>query len=348
MELMSQHILRALAAVSCGAGSLAAPWCAAGTLAAQQPTSSAPPASQPAVGQVPREPRRVGGAAARAGDLDAIERRLYDASRRAPRDGATRAALGEWLASRGQLKSGAVLLEEARLFGGNAVAIATRLRHIYTWMRDWPSLAALPASQLSPGEKARVAALVNRPTSVVGTDSTVVPFAPVEVGALGRLPLVLGTDTAWAELDPQEEGIVLPGLARGTGLVDILGNDRRGVLGILQECTVGALTLHNVPIRIDTSLGAGRARIGFDVFAMLAPTVDGRAGTVTLRRAGRTAERSGATGLPFLLGFPGVRLAVRADEPPVPMTSPAGRAALRGRLWTVDVRRGVIWSDAPR
>ena len=232
------------------------------------------------------------------------------------------------------------------MFGGDAVAIATRLQHVYVWLRDWESLAALPQSQLSPGERARAAVLVTRPTSVVGADSTIVPFAPMEVGALGRVPLVLGSDTVWAELDPQEEGIVLPGMARGAGLVDILGDDRRGVLGILQECTVGTLSLINVPIRIDASLGAGRARIGFDVFAMLAPTVNGREGTVTLRRAGRVAERSGAIGVPVVLGFPGVRLAVRAGEPPVPMTSPAGRAALRGRPWTVDLRRGMIWSDA--
>lgn len=295
-----------------------------------------------------RAPQPVPGAATGAGDIDAIERRLYEASRRAPRDGATRAALGEWLASRGQLRSGAVLLEEARLFGGNAAAIAARLQHIYTWLRDWESLAALPSSQLSPGEKARTAVLVKRPTSVAGADSTVVPFAPVEIGALGRLPLVLGADTVWAELDPQEEGIILPGMAQGAGLVDILGDDRRGVLGILQECTVGTLSLINVPVRIDASLGAGRARMGFDLFAMLAPTVDGRAGTVTLRRSGRGAERRGATGVPFILGFPGIRLAVRAGEPLVSMTSPAGRAALRGRPWTVDLRRGVIWSDAAR
>jgi hypothetical protein len=290
----------------------------------------------------------VPSASTNAGDIDAMERRLYEASRRAPRNGATRAALGAWLASRGQLKSGAVLLEEARLFGGDAIAIAARLQHIYTWLRDWESLAALPSSQLSPGEKARAAALTDRPTSVAGADSTVVPFTLVGVGALGRLPLILGTDTVWVEVDPQEEGIVLPGLRRGAGLVDILGEDRRGALGILQACVVGALTLRNVPVRLDASLGVGRARMGFDVFAMLAPTVNVREGTVTLRRAGRVSERPAATGLPFLLGFPGVRLAVRAGEAPVPIASPAGRVALGGYSWTVDLRRGVVWSDAAR
>jgi hypothetical protein len=304
--------------------------------------------SLPVQAQVPRASQPVPTTSTNQGDIDAIERRLYEASRRAPRNGATRAALGEWLASRGQLRSGAVLLEEARMFGGDAVAIATRLQHIYTWLRDWESLAALPSSQLSPGEKSRAAALRDRPTRVDGADSTVVPFTLAGVGALGRLPLVLGTDTVWVEVDPQEEGIVLPGLRRGAGLVDILGEDRRGALGILQVCVVGALSLRNVPVRLDASLGAGRARMGFDVFAMLAPTVNVREGTVTLRRAGRVAERPSAAGLPFLLGFPGVRLAVRAGEAPVPIASPAGRAALGGYAWTVDLRRGVIWSEAAR
>lgn len=282
------------------------------------------------------------------GGVEATERALYDASRRAPRNPAARAALGEWLASRGQLMSGAVLLEEARLFGGDASAIAARLVHLYTWLLDWPSLAALPSSPLLPGEKARVAVLASRTTTISGTDSTVVPFAPLEVGALGRIPLVLGTDTVWGEVDPQEEGIVLPGLGRGAGLVEILGEDRRGLLGVIRECAVGTLLLREVPVRIDATLGSGRARLGFDLFARLAPTVDGRAGTVTLRRSGRVSERASATGLPLLLGFPGVRLELRAGQAPVPIASPAGRAALRGRPWTVDLRRGAIWVDDAR
>ncbi len=286
--------------------------------------------------------------AAANGDVEAAERALYDASRRAPRDPAARAALGEWLASRGQLQSGAVLLEEARLFGGDAVRIAARLAHLYTWLRDWQSLAALPASPLTAGEKARAAVLADRSTSVMGADTTVVPFAPLEVGALGRVPIVLGSDTLWGEIDPQEEGIVLPGLGRGAGLVEIIADDRRGPIGILRAASLGELTLRDVPVRVDASLGAGRARVGFDVFALLAPTVDARAGTVTLRRAGRVSERSDAVGAAMLLGFPGVRLALRAGEAPVPIASPAGRAALRGRPWTVDVRRGVIWMDAAR
>jgi hypothetical protein len=160
--------------------------------------------------------------------------------------------------------------------------------------------------------------------------------------------MLIGTDTLWGEVDPQVEGLVLPGLGRGAGLIDVIGNDRGGPVAIVRELSLGALTVTNVPARVDATLGPGRARLGFDVFAALAPTVDARAGTVTLRRAGRVHERDLATGLPMLLGFPGARIAVRRETPPAPIASPAGRAALRGRPWTVDPRRGTIWVGAPR
>ena len=190
--------------------------------------------------------------------------------------------------------------------------------------------------------------LADRGSEILGADSVVLPFAPLEIGALGRFPMVIGTDTLWGEVDPQAVGLVLPGLARGAGLVEVLGEDGHGLLAIVREISLGALTLRNVPARVDATLGVGRARMGFDVFAALAPTVDARAGTVTLRRAGRVDERRGALGITIVLGFPGVRLAVRRGEPLAPITSPAGRTALRGGAWTVDLRRGTIWVDAAR
>lgn len=312
-----------------------------GTLAAL----SAHPVRAQGVGTVRAAPAD---AALSTGDLDAAERLLYEASRRAPREPAARGALGAWLASRGQLRTGAVLLEEARLFGGDATVVAARLGHLYTWLRDWSSLSALPASPLSPVEKQRAQVLADRGSETIGADSVVLPFAPLEVGALGRMPMVIGTDTLWGEVDPQIEGLVLPGLGRGAGLVDVLGDDRRGPVLIVREISLGALTLRQVSARVDASMGVGRARMGFDVFALLAPTVDARAGTVVLRRSGRVDERERATGLPFVLGFPGVRLAIRRGEPLAVITSPAGRAALRGRPWTIDLRRGMIWVDAAR
>jgi len=282
------------------------------------------------------------------GNLDDAERALYAAARRAPRDPAARGALGAWLAARGALRIGAVLLEEARLFGGEPTAIAARLEHVYSWLHDWPSLAALPGSSFSPAEKKRAQMLADLGTDTQGADTVQLTFAPIEVGALGRVPMLIGHDTLWGEVDPQVEGLVLPGFGRGVGLIDVIGEDRKGQVAIVRELTLGVLTLRNVPARVDASLGVGRARLGFDVFASLAPTVDARAGVVTLRRGGKVDAPASATALPMILGFPGVRLAVRRGEPLAPMASPSGRMALRGHPWTVDLRRGTIWVDTAR
>ena len=306
---------------------------------------AAPPAAAQGARTVAPSPAEV---ALSTGNLDDTERALYAAARRAPRDPATRGALGAWLASRGALRFGAVLLEEARLFGGSPTAVAARLEHVYSWLHDWSSLAALPGSSFSPAEKKRAQMLADLGTDTQGADTVQVTFAPIEVGALGRMPMLIGRDTLWGEVDPQVEGLVLPGLGRGAGLIDVIGEDRRGQVAIVRELSLGALTLRNVPARVDPSLGAGRARLGFDVFASLAPTVDARAGVVTLRRAGKVGARESATALPLLLSFPGVRLAVRRGEPLAPMASPTGRMALRGHPWTVDVRRGTIWVDTAR
>src|SRR5690242_539028 len=63
--------------------------------------------------------------------VSAAESLYYAASSARPRDAVARAALGRYLASRGALRIGAVLLEEARQFGGDTASIARSLAPIY-------------------------------------------------------------------------------------------------------------------------------------------------------------------------------------------------------------------------
>src|ERR1019366_5663285 len=77
------------------------------------------------------------------GRLDDAEQVLFAASSRATHEPLARGALGIFLASRGRLKVGAVLLEEAREFGGDASVIDARLSRIYAWLGDWSAVAAL-------------------------------------------------------------------------------------------------------------------------------------------------------------------------------------------------------------
>jgi hypothetical protein len=68
--------------------------------------------------------------------------------------------------------------------------------------------------------------------------------------------------------------------------------------------------------------------------------VDGR--TLTVR-----AERGPVKGTPqeLYLTFPGVSFVADPGAPPVAVDSPAGRAALRHRRWTLDVAAGAIIVD---
>ena len=272
------------------------------------------------------------------GRLDEAERELYAASRRAPREPSARGALGVFLASRGHLRIGAVLLEEARQFGGDAASINGRLAHVYTWLNDWPALAALPTGPAFSGaEQQRARWIAAHAGASRGADSTVIRLEPNEVAGYGRIVLRIGTVEVRADIDPTIEGIALVAGADLLGGLQLFG-ERDGVtLAVAPEVSIGSITRTNVPVTLDRS---GHPRVGFDVIAALTPTFNAAARTLTLR-VGNDAPVGGDE-FPMLLGFPGVRIVARAGQPPVPLESAAGRAALRGAVWTLSLKRGAI------
>lgn len=274
------------------------------------------------------------------GRLDIAEQELFAASSRAPREPSARRALGLFLASRGHLKVGAVLLEEARQFGGNASAIDARLAHIYPWYGAWNLVSSLPtARSFDPAEYARALWLAAHRGAVVGPDSVVVTLAPGDLTTLGRVALHIDGMSVQADIDPNVEGVVFPAGNKVLGSMQFFGSTQgaSGTLAVSYAIGIGALSLTNVPVRFDDGV---RARIGFDVLSPFAPTFDPAAAQLTLRL--RTAAPMGAESIAFLLGFPGIRIAARPAMPLVPIESESGRAALRGTRWTLDLRRGVI------
>jgi hypothetical protein len=96
--------------------------------------------------------------------------------------------------------------------------------------------------------------------------------------------------------------------------------------------------MHLANVHARLSPGA-RAAIGLDVLAGLVPTFDASAHMLTLRSHATVVP---GDAIPFLLGFPGVRIVARTGQPPMAIESAAGRAALRGARWTFDLRRGAI------
>ena len=116
-----------------------------------------------------------------AGRWREAEDMLYAGVRSRPRDPIARARLGRYLAMKGALRPGLVLVEEAGEFGLPSTtvrALATPIRALLDW-------------------RERVASRAR--------DSTIFVRPPAHAGALMQFPLerVVGGDTIWADLVPR-------------------------------------------------------------------------------------------------------------------------------------------------
>jgi hypothetical protein len=278
-------------------------------------------------------------AAIAQGRLDDAEQLLFAASSRATREPSARGALGTFLASRGRLKVGAVLLEEARQFGGDAAVIDARLARIYSWMGDWSAVAALKHNVSSGPEADRARWLASHAPGHSGPDSLSVPLEPNEAFGLGTVVVTIETAPIQVDIDPNVDGLVLPSWPVVTGGSQQFGMRDSATIAAVYALSIGTMRLANVPARLSPR---ARPVIGLDVLAALSPTFDAAAHRLTLRQHGAAA--SGET-LPILLAFPGVRIVAHAGQPPVFIESAAGRAALRGSRWTLDVRHGAIVAE---
>jgi hypothetical protein len=270
------------------------------------------------------------------GRLDDAEHLLFAASSRSTHEPSARGALGMFLASRAKFRIGAVLLEEARQFGGDATVIDARLARIYPWFGDWTAVVALKHYATSGPENDRARWLANHAPATSGADSTVVPIDPNDSFGLGRIVLTFRGAPMRVDIDPNIEGLVLPSSPMVTGESQQFGMRDSATVAVVREFKIGTMQFSNVRAKLSP---AAHPAIGLDVFAALEPTFDAVGRHLTLRR--HNAVIAGES-VPVLLGFPGVRLLPRAGQPPVSIESAAGRAALRDAPWTLDLKRGAI------
>jgi hypothetical protein len=276
---------------------------------------------------------------------------LYAASERAPHDAGLRAGLGMYLASRGHIKIGTVLLEEARKFGANVVLVDEHLAQMYPWINDWNSRAALSRTVLSAPERAQAKWLSAHAPGALGPDSVVVPMEPVpedpnSVPVLGRITIGIGGATILADIAPFIDGLVLPPDARQMRDAQLFGKQRIGpeinarhdslTVAAVHAVGIGALTLSNVPTNFTNG---EHAAIGLDLLAPYQPTFDPVHHRLTLHK--HPVAIRGDT-IPFMLDFPGIMLAPRVGQTPMEWDAPASRAALSGLRWTLDLKRGSI------
>lgn len=280
----------------------------------------------------------------RVGQLAPAESLYYLAARRQPRDPVARIALGRYLAARGALKIGAVLLEEARFFGGDPAEVAGLLIPVYSRIGDFRSLASLPGSTMRYPERARAAWLRVNPPKVTGPDSATMRYQlPQDSLSLGVVTLAIGGEMVDATIDPTVLGLVLdPEWTRRKEVRYFKREGDRSATvwaGVTALVRLDQMELTNVPTRFAGQSGSRKARIGLDVLGAFAPTFDPVPRRLTLRRSGRVAPNlSGehfAT-LTYPSGIWIVRDGVWA------LAGARGRAAVAGARWTLDTRRGEV------
>ena len=270
------------------------------------------------------------------GRLADAESILFGASSAAPHDPSARGALGMFLASRGRLKVGAVLLDETRQFGGDAAVVDARLARIYGWLGDWVSFAALKHYAATNPEHERALWLSTHPTAHSGPDTVTVALEPNEMAGLGRIVLSIGAASITVDIDPAVDGLVLPSNPEVTAESKQFGMHDSATVAVVYAAGIGELRLTNIPARLSPT---ARPTVGLDVLAAFMPTFDAAQQVLTLRQHPQPQD---GTLLPLMLGFPGISFAARAGQPLVRMESAAGRAALRGSRWSFDLRRGAI------
>jgi hypothetical protein len=291
----------------------------------------------------------------RQGRIFQAETLYYYAARSEPRNATPRLALGRYLASRGALRVGAVLLEEARLFGGDRRIIAEHLAPVYARLGDYRALSALPNSPLAYPERSRAEWLSERAAETTGPDSVVITLVSGSAAPLGQMRITIGSDTLLATIDVATTGLILDTSWVSRRELKIFRSsatpNARDAAGVALSVGLGGAggiqVRSGVPVSFAQTGGPRMARIGVDVIEDFAPTwartgVSG--GTLVLRKAGKaptpspTSER-----IPILIRSNDLTL-VRSGGEMSSLATQAARGALASR-WTLDVRHGEVVVD---
>ena len=273
-----------------------------------------------------------------SGRLAAAESTYYAAARARPRDPIMRAALGRYLAARGATKVGAVLIEEARFFGGDSAALAEILVPLYYRLGDFESLASLRPIVLSPSERRRAIWLADHPSNASLRDSVVMlSYRPIGNGdGLGTVILRLGRAEIPAVVDPRVSGLVLTPALRDQ--VRAFGREGDRTIAVADRVRLGGITFSNLPAVIGQA--QEKARIGLDVLAPYAPTFDPARGVILLRRVDRRSPPVAGARVPILHDTNGVRLLLAGRWQPTWLAIPA--MMLATRVWMWDGKSGEI------
>lgn len=222
-------------------------------------------------GQQPLAPASTSAAdsAFAAADIPRAESLYYMGVRQRPRDPIAREALGRYLAMRGASRIAAVLLEEARMFGGDPARIATQLVPLYESLGDWRALLSLQSAPLTAAQRRRAAWLTEHPQTS-RADSTSIPFTGAVRGdTLGRITIRIAGRPVLATVVARDIGVTVGARVAGMAATHFAGDSATVVL---DSINLGAARLTIVPATVDPTIvgaiiGVGALRamtIAFD------------------------------------------------------------------------------------
>jgi hypothetical protein len=273
-----------------------------------------------------------------AGKFGYAEDLLFYESSLDPRNHAARAALGSFMAARGKLLVGATLLEEAMRFGADSASVETRLFEIYRWEGRYAQAAALPLARVSPELRAAFARV--QQAEATGLPAATVRMLPNELLGLGRVNIQVAGERLDVDIQPQLTGVQLPSTMALFSALESVTARGDTTFAIAPSISIGGVLVGPVPVTLVPHLPTGR--IGLDVLSLLRPTIDQRAGTLTVRSSDPSPRVPEGFRRLIYLTFPGVSYLARDGEGAVALHTPAGRAGVRNTRWTLDVAAGAI------
>lgn len=281
----------------------------------------------------------------RDGAIERAESMYYAAARARPRDPQARWELGRYLISRGALRVGATLIEEAMRFGLDSAVGASALAPVYLRIGEYRALAALPAPSLATDERARARWLVDHPSRVIAPDSIIaVAYRPAPgADAIGTIPIRVNGRAVDAAITARVHGLVVSDSSAAGALLRRFspsGASSRGVPTVADSLGIGRLSISNAPVTIASGIAAP-AMIGLDAFTQYAPTFDPRSGRVLLHATGVPSAIAPGVTVLQTLGVESDLLVARGGGW-ASLASPVLGSLLRDHRWTVDSKRGRI------
>jgi hypothetical protein len=281
----------------------------------------------------------------REGAIGRAESLYYAAVRVRPRDPEARWALGQYLISRGAVRVGATLVEEAVRFGLDPAVGAATLAPAYLQIGEYHALAALPAPTLSGAELARARWLVEHPSRIVAPDSIIaVDYRPsAGDGAIGTIPIRVNGRTVDATITARVHGLVVSdttALATRLRRFSSSAVTARGAPVVADSLDIGRLSISNAPATIAAGIDAP-ALLGIDTFMQYAPTFEPRVHRVLLHPTGIPAAVPTGVTVLQTLRIENDLLVARGGGW-ASLASPVLAGLFRDRRWTVDAKRGRI------